>query len=76
LNLSAFWGFVAGATVMSCLWIWATHVALTCPQKSLLIMFTVLASVSLAIALTLRKEAGRGSTHEVGKEYEFEKDWH
>jgi len=69
MNLSIVWGFVSGIIAMSCIWVYAAHLELSCPQKSLLIMFTVLVSVSLAVAFTLIHEAGqRGLKRIEGRE--------
>jgi len=56
LNLSTLWGFVSGISVMSVIWVIASHAELTCPQKSFIIFIMILVSVSLAISFTLLKE--------------------
>jgi len=60
MNLaSSFCGFAAGLTAMSVAWIYAAHNELTCPQKSLIILLSILAATFLSISIVILKERSK-----------------
>jgi len=54
--LPSAWAFVGGLISMAALWLYSTHAMLTCPQKTVLVLLSVLALVSLVMATALSQQ--------------------